>query len=312
MHTEVRPCKNPTIPLSPSFILTGATGYLGIHLLHELLATLPQTKVLCIVRAADEEKARMRLAETYRHYFPDAPVLEEVRVKAIPGDITSPELFSHLSLLTPHPSLFIHCAADVRYFAPHEEIERTNIEGTRLVAAFCREHAIRLVHISTLSVLQHRFTSSYIESKRQAEQWVRRLCCVSGGPVTAQILRIGFLAPRSTDGMFQRNPDRSAFFSLLQWLRQMDCFPTSMAKMQPDVMPIDQAARLILHHALHPNPSEDTINLTHPTPLSSLLPHVTEVSDTEFLCRLNQHPEPPIAVRTWMNILFEEKYSDKN
>jgi hypothetical protein len=85
-----------------------------------------------------------------------------------------------------------------------------------------------------------------------------------------------------------------------------------MAKMQPDVMPIDQAARLILHHALHPNPSEDTINLTHPTPLSSLLPHVTEVSDTEFLCRLNQHPEPPIAVRTWMNILFEEKYSDKN
>ncbi|WP_289490242.1 SDR family oxidoreductase, partial [Klebsiella pneumoniae] len=41
-------------------LITGATGYLGIHILHELLSSDAE-KIYCLVRGKDKETAESRL-----------------------------------------------------------------------------------------------------------------------------------------------------------------------------------------------------------------------------------------------------------
>ena len=49
-------------------LLTGATGYLGIHILNELLANY-HGKILCPVRAKGNDEALSRIKTLYFYYF---------------------------------------------------------------------------------------------------------------------------------------------------------------------------------------------------------------------------------------------------
>ena len=285
-------------------ILTGATGFLGCHILHELLTGQKEVStIVCIVRGSSEQEARERLQSAYQHYFSASPFDDDARVVVVDGDITDPQTYFHLSLLTPHPSpLFIHCAADVRYYAPHQEIERTNIVGTRLVADFCLRHHLRLIHISTLSLLHANLIDSpYISSKAEAELLINERICRG---LNAQIVRIGFLAPRATDGMFQQHPDRSAFFLALQLFRQMGVYPASLQGLAPDVTPVDEAARRIVFSNSF---AETIVNLTQPTPIERLLPHATPVADADFFSRLQRNSQAPFAALALLKAFFLRK-----
>ena len=285
-------------------ILTGATGFLGCHILHELLTAHKEVStIVCIVRGSSEQEARERLQSAYQHYFSASPFDDDARVVVVDGNITDPQTYFHLSLLTPHPSpLFIHCAADVRYYAPHQEIERTNIVGTRLVADFCLRHHLRLIHISTLSLLHANLIDSpYISSKAEAELLINERICRG---LNAQIVRIGFLAPRATDGMFQQHPDRSAFFLALQLFRQMGVYPASLQGLAPDVTPVDEAARRIVFSNSF---AETIVNLTQPTPIERLLPHATPVADADFFSRLQRNSQAPFAALALLKAFFLRK-----
>ena len=45
-----------------------------------------------------------------------------------------------------------HCAADVRHFAPEDELLKTNVTGTKRAIEFAREARASYMHISTVSV----------------------------------------------------------------------------------------------------------------------------------------------------------------
>ena len=49
-------------------LLTGATGYLGIHILNELLSRY-EGRIWCPIRAENDEKALNRLTSMYFYYF---------------------------------------------------------------------------------------------------------------------------------------------------------------------------------------------------------------------------------------------------
>lgn len=72
-------------------LLTGATGFLGSHMLLDLLRH-SDAHVHCLVRAADEEAAVARLGEALKSY--ELPWSSEVRrrVTVLPGDIRRPHL----------------------------------------------------------------------------------------------------------------------------------------------------------------------------------------------------------------------------
>jgi FlaA1/EpsC-like NDP-sugar epimerase len=81
-------------------LLTGATGYLGIHILNELIESDAQY-IYCLVRGKTIEAAEHRLNTMLYYYFNKsfAPLFG-TRLHVVLGDVTS-----DLSLLTSHISL---------------------------------------------------------------------------------------------------------------------------------------------------------------------------------------------------------------
>ena len=73
-------------------LLTGATGYLGIHILNELLTNY-HGKILCPVRAKGNDEALSRIKTLYFYYFGRTPGFDhfDERVTAFAAEITEPD-----------------------------------------------------------------------------------------------------------------------------------------------------------------------------------------------------------------------------
>lgn len=190
-------------------LLTGATGYVGGHLLDALLERGAQ--VTCLVRGERDHDAAGRL----RRVPPG--------LRVVAGDIGREGLgLSEAGrALARDAQVVVHAAADVRLVAPPEELERTNHDGVRRLLAWIDAEAmggVRFHHISTLAVAggidpaapnrrfseadlrigQH-FRTPYERSKFLAEETVRAWAA-SGR--RCHIHRSGHVAAHSRTGAF--------------------------------------------------------------------------------------------------------------
>jgi amino acid adenylation domain-containing protein/thioester reductase-like protein len=126
-----RPQPNWRRPLE--VLLTGSTGFLGAHLLHELLATTT-ARVWCLVRARDGAHALQRITDAAARY--ELGDLPSDRVVPLPGDLASPHLglspgeFRELARST---DVIYHAGAVVNFIYPYEELRAANVAGTREV-----------------------------------------------------------------------------------------------------------------------------------------------------------------------------------
>ena len=292
-----------TFDVPHSTFLTGATGFLGIHVLWELLGR--GCHVVCLVRATDDKQAFARLLDVWQWYFPDSPNPSPSTLTAIAADITAPSLAS-MSLVREGTGagLLIHCAADVRQYAPGDQLHRTNVEGTRHVIDFCLRHHLHMTHISTISLGQEygrgqasgrellfgRLTP-YLLSKAEAENVVTEAVREQG--LHAQILRVGNLTARQRDGVFQRYSDTNAFYALSQALQTMGCYPATMADVEVDMSPVDLSAQWVADALARPfdgsvedvsNPEKTTVGVI------ARRWHLSPVSSGEFAARLHAAP----------------------
>ncbi|MRG97496.1 myxochelin non-ribosomal peptide synthetase MxcG [Polyangium spumosum] len=142
-------------PSSPrQVLLTGATGFVGVHLLHALL-TGTDARVVCLVRATDEARAagRLRAAlETQRL----RPEHFEDRVVAVPADLASPRLGLRVetweSLAATCDAIY-HDAAIVSLVRDYRSMRAVNVLGTREVLRLAAAGRPKPVHhVSTLAV----------------------------------------------------------------------------------------------------------------------------------------------------------------
>lgn len=308
-----------------SVLVTGATGFLGAHLVKELLEAGEQS-VLCLVRG-DTQK---RLDETLSGYFGAGWAQDwEGRVQAVSGDITKeklglePEAYGRLAACVKQ---VIHAAADVRHYADGDDSLRTNVRGTENVIAFAKAANGKLFHISTASVSgeylvdhpdrcavfseddfdigQNWQENIYVRGKFLSEQKVRE--AMTDG-LDAKIFRVGRLVGRSTDGVFQKNPESNAFYRLLKGLLKIDVIPVSVANEPVELTAVDLCAKGIaalrngqrtVYHLFNPNtiPLQEVLrDLNHP---------VRPVGDLQFEQLLKQssaHAEQELAssIETW-------------
>jgi thioester reductase-like protein len=135
-------------------LLTGATGFLGAHLLRELLAAT-DARVWCLVRAQDEADARHRIAQAAARY--ELPASPEDRVVALPGDLGKPGLglsdkqFRDLARTL---DIIYHQGALVNFIYPYQELRAANVAGTREVIRLAGEcRGIPVHYVSTTAVL---------------------------------------------------------------------------------------------------------------------------------------------------------------
>jgi amino acid adenylation domain-containing protein/thioester reductase-like protein len=135
-------------------LLTGATGFLGAHLLSELLAATP-ARVWCLVRARDAAHARRRIAEAAARY--ELPVPPGDRVVALPGDLAAPGLGlspGEFRALARGTDVIYHAGAAVNFIYPYSELRAANVTGTREVIRLAgADRGIPVHYISTTAVL---------------------------------------------------------------------------------------------------------------------------------------------------------------
>lgn len=145
---------SPASSTSGDLFLTGGTGYLGAHLLGELLARRDAT-IHCLVRAGSPEQARQRLFDNLSLY--DVPVSEHVdRLVPVLGDISQPRLGiepAEYARLTRSVSEVFHAGASVSFGATYERIKPANVDGVRHILQFAAAERSKFVHyVSTYAV----------------------------------------------------------------------------------------------------------------------------------------------------------------
>jgi len=249
-------------------LLTGATGFLGIHILKELLSST-DANVCCIVRGQTDNNAGERLIRLIEFYFPDDyRRLDFSRLSIYRGDV-SKDMFGLnekvYRSIGEKADLVIHTAAIVKYYGDYEDFRKTNVVGTRNAAAFCMEFGKPLAHISTLGVSgnylvaqeypQLKFTENdfyvgqrfmdnvYIRSKYEAESLIYQR--MQDG-LAACVFRIGNLTGRYSDGHFQQNADENAFYNILRSLIKLGAINNDVLERGIEFTPVDCCSKAIL------------------------------------------------------------------
>jgi amino acid adenylation domain-containing protein/thioester reductase-like protein len=135
-------------------LLTGATGFLGAHLLSGLLAATG-ARVHCLVRARDENAAVARLRHAADRY--ELPVPRGERVVPLPGDLAEPRLgLSDATIrdLARSVDTIYHAGAQVNFIYPYQELRGANVAGTREVIRLAAMYrGIPVHYVSSTAVL---------------------------------------------------------------------------------------------------------------------------------------------------------------
>ena len=280
-------------------LLTGATGYLGIHVLNELLTNY-DGHIICPLRSKSDQSPMQRLKTLYFYYFgrTEAFAHFEERVETISAEVTQPDA---LDAINRQGLTVVNCVANVKHFSAGNDIEMVNIESVRNLIGFCLRTHSRLIHISTISVAgmsindvpgpevklterdfyigQYVNDRKYTYSKFKAEELV--LDAIAHHGLNAKIMRVGNLSARQKDGEFQINFNTNNFLALLRAFVVIGMVPYEALDQRFEFSPIDEVAHAIM--LLAQTPKECVVfhpNNTHRQFLSDVLNGFAEAGIT--------------------------------
>lgn len=263
---------------SACVLLTGATGFLGIHVLGALLEGGPDVRVLCLVRAADAEHGMQRLREQAGKYelTPDLQ-----RVSVLCGDIGQPSL----GLAGPdwercarEAGQIVHASAHVNHIEGYATF-RESTQGMKEIIRLAGSHRLKLVQfISSTSACVHKHGEEFSVFEKEAfiedgqavyggygqSKWVQetflRRAHASGIPYV--IYRFGELSGSARTGLGQTE-------DMLHRLLQMRLAIGCREKVSSDVLdmvPVDCAARLVAGAGKVPSLWNRIVHATHLKP----------------------------------------------
>ncbi len=255
-----------TRPLG-NVLLTGITGFLGIHILKYLLDTT-EDKIYLLARPRKTLSAENRVKTTYYYYFSEFKEKEfREKVVFIEGDITDTDLIQKLR--GRDIRCVFNCAALVKHYVADKMLEKINTEGVRNLIECCEEMGASLIHMSTSStggivnsdgtqVFDERHlyigqfaNNEYVRTKYLAERDL--LQAVAEGRIRGKIMRLGNLMGRKSDGEFQMNFNSNAFVNLLKTYSTLGVFPESRLNLPVEMSPVDQVAKAIVKLAATPS-----------------------------------------------------------
>ena len=242
-------------------LLTGVTGFLGIHILNELLES-EKGNIYCLIRSKKDSTVEERLRELLDYYFEDDFAEFKDRLHLIEGDITNKDDFKKLSSI--NIDTVINSAANVKHFAHGSEIKDINLYGAVNCLEFAKAKNARLIQISTVSVAgiriedmsqdilhenelfigQDFISNKYVESKFLAERAILESCVNDNADV--KIMRVGNLMARSYDSKFQINYETNAFIKLLKSYVTLGKISESISQEEMEFSPIDLTAKSIV------------------------------------------------------------------
>ncbi|WP_194836618.1 non-ribosomal peptide synthetase [Nocardia sp. XZ_19_369] len=291
-------------PAGGTVLLTGATGFLGSHLLDELQRT--GHRVHCLVRADSVADGRERLRRTFRKFALDPSGLDEVGICL--GDLDQPKfgLGNDYEALAREVTDVYHAAAHINFVVPYHTVKRTNVDGLRHLLNFCGINRTPLRLISTMGVFPPDSTAGLVGEDRvpgdpaslgigySQSKWVaERLALAAreaGLPVTVH--RVGRIAGHRRTGACRHD---DFFWLQMKGFALLGCYPADIAEGPPvDLLPVDYVARAIIRLS-EEKPDDENWHLYHADGLDW-----PTIIDT---IRAEGYATEPTSGSTWMAAL---------
>jgi amino acid adenylation domain-containing protein/thioester reductase-like protein len=260
--------------------LTGSTGFLGIYLLREFLASTDAT-VHCLVRANDHNSAMARIQGNADHYFQDdlERYRAEGRIRAVPGDLSEPRLglaedeFDRLARIV---DVIHHPGGLVNFIYPYAHMRAANVEGTREIIHMAARYRNAPVHYtSTMAVVSGFGTAGvrqisestppahadhlsvgYVESKWVAEALLLE-AARHGLPVA--VYRAADISGDQQTGAWNTSTEMCAMKKFI-----VDTGLSPVAALPLDYTPVDCFAAAVAHIAASRLPQGEIYHLTNP------------------------------------------------
>lgn len=276
-------------------ILTGATGFLGMHILEQFIKKY-NGNIYCVIRDDKKITSRTKLYNKLNYYFGNKyDKLIDKRIFAVTGDITKLGFGlnqEEVLKLTNSCDVVINCAANVSHYGHYIDFYNTNVKGVKNIIDFCKSFNMKLYHISTMSVsgtkldnqyptykkvdtikydekclyVGQKLDNVYIHSKFEAE--VQVLDAISNG-LDAYIMRMGNLMPRMKDGKFQQNMQSNAFINRVKSFCDIGYLPDYILDEPLEFTPIDIASKAIQKIITHPNNINRIFHIYNPNYIST-------------------------------------------
>lgn len=261
LDPTIIPISLPPAQSEPNHIfLTGATGFLGAFLLHELLL---QTKasIYCLVRASTPQEGQRKIQRGLEHYL---LWNEELSSRIIPvlGDLSKPFLgqeAEQFHRLASETDVIYHTGAMVNLIYPYTALRATNVLGTQEILRLASLVKLKPVHfISTLDVFQSSvhlkmnviqeqddlavcegLDDGYAQSKWVAEKLVMT-ARDRGIPIC--IYRPGMIAGHSQTGVSKTD---DLMCRMIKGFIQLGSAPD--LNLMIDIAPVNYVSRAIIH-----------------------------------------------------------------
>lgn len=253
-----------SLDASSTILLTGATGFLGAFLLHDLLETT-SARILCLVRFSDPTEsdacsgaiARIRLNLLDLGLWHDSFLS---RIDVLPGNLAqkrlglAPDIYKEL---VADVQTIIHAAATVNLVYPYAALRAANVEGTREILRLASQSGATLQYISTNGVLPPSpnawpessmidvekvvddLSDGYGQTKYVAEELVHE-ASRRGMPV--RIIRAGTISGHSTSGSTNTY---DLFTALIVESLRIGYYP-EIADWRAEISPVDWVSKAIL------------------------------------------------------------------
>lgn len=249
-----------------NILLIGATGYLGIHVIKSFLEKY-SGDIYCLVRSKNNISPNQRLKGLLEFYFGSKFINKYInRIHIIEGNLTEKNLAlskENYERVAKNVDAVINSGALVKHFGNIDIFEKINVNGTQNIIDFCVKENKRLIHISTVSVsgngmkskdislsnqkiykesnlyIGQNLDSVYAYTKFKAEILV--LNAILNG-LDASILRIGNIASRYSDGMFQKNVEDNAFVKRFKSFIEIGAIPNYSLQHELEFTPVDLCA----------------------------------------------------------------------
>ncbi|MEV6121631.1 amino acid adenylation domain-containing protein [Streptomyces sp. NPDC052077] len=307
-------------------LLTGATGFLGVFLLRELLDRTG-ADVHCLVRAPSEKDALARIQAALDTYGLTVDAPSWGRIVPVPGDLTRPLLGldpKDFAELTRHLDAIYHNGARVSAVDSYDLLAPANVSGTAQVLRLAAEAGgVPVHHLSTAAVAVARDDGGdrdasggpepdpvpealRLDARRlipggyPASKWVAEELVWAAGErgVPVSVYRCGRIGGDTRTGA---GSDRDVFWHLVRAMLIIGAAPfperDPRGPLLVDMVPVDRVAAAVVALSRRPGGTGLAHHLVCPDPVP-----VTDVLDT---LRARGHRLDAVSPEEWTRTVRE-------
>ena len=304
-------------------LLTGATGFVGVNLLVELLQSdIPA--IYLLIRAGDEDQAKKRILEALESQWISTDIYDEKRVRLLAGDLAKPFLgltSERYNELTEVIDVVYHAGSSVNFIQPYAYMKSANVDALHTLIKFVTTNKLKqLSLLSTVGVFswEHYFTKiplikedtdtksafkclsrdmGYIQSKWVMEQ-VAQEAILQGVPIV--IFRLGYVFCHSLTGATAKYQWWS---SLIKTCIQLKCYPLLIDQKEELTM-VDFVSKAVIHISRKPEAIGEIFHLS-PAPENN----ITVTDFFEFLSKEFNFELQPAPYQEWLKLWENDEES---